>query len=665
MLGIVHQPATGSSQRSLRGHALLAVLFLFVVLSAHGGSFHGEFFFDDQGAIQDNTSIHVLSSFSKVLSEAEYTTVAGRPLLNLSLAVNYALGGLHPEGYRVVNYLIHAATGYVLFLLLCRVLILFADTRAAAVPLALMISLLWCIHPLTINGVSYIVQRAESITSFFYLIVLWSFAKGIQTEQRRWFVLSMVAAWLGALTKEIIATVPLTVIAFDALVFTRDWRMAWHRHWRVYLALFSAWIPLGLCMWASKGREGTVGFGRGVTLQEHLQTQVWAIAQYLRLVVWPQPIIFDYGDRFVVTDVTQVMIAIGVVLAFGGFVLWLLVRRSPLAFLGVLLGLLLAPTTVIPIATQTVAEHRMYLASASVITLIVLVSYLGLSRVPRLSSARVVTPSVVLGSVLVPVTLLLLLVTVRHTRVFLTNDSLWADTFQKLPSNMRAAIGVAEARFRANDDATAERLGNQVIESNSKFAVNAYVLRGRIVERRGDFQKALDDFTQAIALCPSRRKYAMCDAYEHRAQVFLQQREFQKAIDDFAQAIRIRPKVIKYHHQQAIALRDAGHYDDALQELDQAEGIEPQNLNTDILRGSIGLVRGDLDLALASFDRILAQESAHVVARRSRARVLAQMNRWSDALVEIRRLQQEGRRVDEKLVHDVEQHFANHEHEKM
>ena len=414
-------------------------------------------------------------------------------------------------------------------------------------------------------------------------------------------------------------------------------------------------------MWASKSREGTVGFGMGVSLQEHLQTQVWAIARYLRLTVWPQPTIFDYGDRFVVTDSSQLIVPAVVLASFGVLVAWLLIRKSPLAFLGVAIGLLLAPTTVIPIATQTVAEHRMYLASACMISFVVLTIHLGLSRLmwasPSLTLKR---QRVVLGLMFAPVILTLIVLTVRHTRVFLTNESLWADTFQKFPTNQRAAIGLAEAKYRKKtDDVAAESLCNQVIATPGKFVVNAYVLRGLIAERSGHLQQALDDFTQAIDLCPKQRKYALCDAYEHRGQVYLQQREFQKAADDFAEAICVRPKVIKFYHQRAIALRDAGRYAEALQSLDQANVIDSENLNTDIVRGSVNFASGDLTHALDSFDRILVHDPSHLVARRSRVRVYAQLNRWSDAMSEIRRLQQEGRRVDEKLVRDVEQHLAN------
>ena len=106
-------------------------------------------------------SLLALLFLTVVLSEGEYTTVAGRPLLNLSLALNYAFGKARTEGYHVINYLIHAANAFLLFSLLRRILALFPKTQTAAFPLALTISLVWCVHPLTINAVSYVVKRAE------------------------------------------------------------------------------------------------------------------------------------------------------------------------------------------------------------------------------------------------------------------------------------------------------------------------------------------------------------------------------------------------------------------------------------------------------------------------------------------------------------------------
>lgn len=615
------QPNMPVNPLPIRFQAMVVLLLTVVVWLAHGRSLRGEFIFDDKLSILDNPSIRSLSSLETVIRGNNFTTVAGRPLLNLSLAVNYAWGGIHPKGYRLFNYSVHTAAAFVLFCFLRRVLETFHQTSAAAGKLALAISLLWCVHPLTINAVSYIVQRGESMTSLCYLVVLWGFVKGVQTTQWRWFMVSVLAAWLGSLTKEIIATVPVTVAALDILVVTRDWRQALRRHWGVYLALMTAWVPLAFCMYTSENRENTVGYGMGISLQDHIQTQMWAVAHYLRLVVWPHPLVFDYGSEFTVTDSRQLLMAGVVLVTFLLGLLWLTVRRSPLAFPGVMLCLLLGPSSAIPIVTQTVAEHRMYLASACGIAWLVLVLFTAIKRLPSISASGTATQCCLVGVLLVPVALLLGVKTAQRSRVFLTEESVWRDTLQKQPLNQRSYLALAQAiNENGGDNSEAIRLCDQAISLPGPYTRHLLEIRGTVRAKLGQLEPALDDFSRAIVLEP-------------------------KIIDD------------RYH--RANILRKLGRYDEALRDLEEARRIDPKNLSTDFVQGTVYAARGDLLLALDSFDRLLARDSQHVAAQHRRVSVYVRLNRWDDAQRAIQRLQQAGQLVDPKLVREVEEHYAN------
>ncbi len=601
--------------------AFVAISFALVVWMTHGRSLRGEFVCDDNGSIVENPSIRSLSSLETVIRGNSYTTVAGRPLLNLSLALNYAWGGIHPGGYRLFNYGVHAAGAYVLFCFLRRILTMFAETSAAAVPLALTISLLWCVHPLTINGVSYIVQRGESLTSLCYLAALWGFVKGVQTSQRRWFVVSVLAAWLGSLTKEIIATVPLAVIALDILVVTRDWRQALRRHWGVYLGLMTAWVPLAFCMYASRNRENTVGYGMGITLQDHIQTQVWAVAHYLRLIVWPNPLVFDYGSEFTVTDSRQLLVASVVLAAFFSVLLWLVVRRSTLAFPGVAICLLLGPSSAIPIVTQTVAEHRMYLASAFGITWLVLVLFLAFKRLPGYSASRTVTQCLLLEVLLVPVALTLGVQTAQRSKTYLTADSIWYDTIHKHPKNQRPYLALAQEIIESGgDNAVALQLCNQALVLSGPYTRHLYEVRGGVHAKLGQLEPALEDFSRAISMSPD---------------------------------------IITDRYHRATILRDLGRYDEALRDLEEARRLNPTKLATEFVQGTVYAARGDLMLALDSFDRLLERDSQHVAAQLRRVSVYVELKRWDDAQRAIQRLERAGQRVNPKLVREVEEHYAS------
>ena len=620
MSSVDSQADVAPNSLPVRFKAMVAVALLAAVMLTHGRSISGDFLFDDNGAITSNTSIHSLSSIGTVIRGNGYTTVAGRPALNLSFAVNYAFGELRPTGYHLFNYGVHAAAAFLLFCLLRRLLAAFDQTRTAAVYLAAAISLLWCVHPLTINGVSYICQRAESMASLCYLAVLWGFVKGVQTSQRRWFVVSLVAAWLGSLTKEIIATAPLAVVVLDVLVVTRDWRQSVRRHCGVFLGLSTSWIALGICMFLSRSRDGTIGYGMEVSLREHVQTQIWALARYLRMLVWPDPLIFDYGV-FIQNDSRQLLLSAAMLLTFGAGLLWLTIRRSSLAVPGIVLCFLLAPTSVVPIVTQTVAEHRMYLASACGITGIVVVLFLAIKELRLLSLATPAAMRLAMGVLLVPLGLMLSLQTVRDTQLLCVPESIWADTMQKLPTNQRAYWVLALLKSKASDGRPdALRLCDEGIALQGPFTRHLYSVRGTV----------------------------------HR-----DLREFENAFDDFSRAIDLKPDVIDDRYYRAAVLRELGRFDEALRDLDQARSIDPDNVTTDFLLGTVLVARGELDLALERFDRVLEREPTRTDARRRRAAVYAQLGRWQDAMSDIRHLQQEGRPVDDKLVRDVQKQLAS------
>ena len=103
------------SERSGRGVAAGAVVIALAGAAAYANGLHGEMVLDDEGSILRNETIRHLWPLTGVLFSADFATVIGRPILNLSLALNYAAGGAEIFGYHVVNVLIHIAAGLALF----------------------------------------------------------------------------------------------------------------------------------------------------------------------------------------------------------------------------------------------------------------------------------------------------------------------------------------------------------------------------------------------------------------------------------------------------------------------------------------------------------------------------------------------------------------------
>ncbi len=140
----------------------------------YSNSFTGPFLFDGALYVQENPAI------LKLWPPWAPMVNTNRPLGDWSFALNYALGGFDVWGYHAVNLAIHLAAALVLFGIIRRTLArgrLAARFRAAAWGLALTVALLWLVHPLQTQSVTYIYQRFELLMGLLVLLTLYSFIR--------------------------------------------------------------------------------------------------------------------------------------------------------------------------------------------------------------------------------------------------------------------------------------------------------------------------------------------------------------------------------------------------------------------------------------------------------------------------------------------------------
>ncbi|MDE3084770.1 MAG: hypothetical protein KGJ37_06085, partial [Verrucomicrobiota bacterium] len=403
-------------------------------LAAYHNSFSGPFVFDDGGSIIENRTIRHLWS---ALSPPPNETVSGRPVLNLSLAFNYALSGTKVWSYLALNLAIHILAGLTLFGLVRRTLLKVQSSRfnvqGSATGVAFCVALLWTLHPLQTEAVDYVVQRAESLMGLFYLLTLYCFVRFAdrrETEGRSdltsgfWFLSSVFCCLLGMATKEVMVSAPLMVLLYDRTFVAGSFREAWRRRRRFYLALAGTWLLLGYLVLSTGGnRGGTIGFDVGVAWWVYGLTQFRAIAHYLWLSLWPHPLVFEYGTYWVKHASEVVPYAMMVVLLAVGTVM-ALKRRPVLGFLGAWFFAILAPTSLVPGTTQMIVEHRMYLPLAAVLVLFVTAIY---ALAGRRSVVIFLILSVGLGWA-----------TSRRNENYRSELALWGDTVAKQPDNARA-----------------------------------------------------------------------------------------------------------------------------------------------------------------------------------------------------------------------------------
>lgn len=493
------------------------------------------FLLDDMASIRDNESIRQLWPLSDVLSAPDEITVAGRPVASLSFAINYAVGGPAVRGYHLVNVAIHILAALVLFGIVRRTLQTEALTRrfgGDAGPLALVVAMIWMLHPLQTESVTYIVQRVESLMGLFYLLTLYCAIRAFNRSAWGWSAASVVACALGMSTKEVMATAPIVVLLYDRVFVSASLREVFRKRWKLYAGLFATWGLLGAIL-VSAPRAQSAGFNvQGLSAFDYAIMQGPTILHYLRLAVWPDALVFDYGWVMpeaavgVVPGVAAVCVLLGISIVA-------LVRWPRVGFLGVCFFLILGPSSsFVAIKTEIAAEHRMYLPLAAVMALAVTGGYLGLGVVVRDRKFRIAAgialAAVVAGG--------LGTLTRKRNVDYASALSIWTDTVSKQPGNFRAQNNLAnflseEGRFDEAivhyREAVLLQPGEQPIH---KSLAQLLTLRGRHAE-------AVVWLKRSLALKPDDA-VAHCDMAYGLAR--LQRTE--EAMQHYREAMRLAPE---------------------------------------------------------------------------------------------------------------------------
>jgi hypothetical protein len=271
-----------------------------VTVLVYANSLSAPFVYDDFAAVRDNPTIRDLWPLTGPLSPpARDNPTSGRPLVNLSLAVNYAVGGLEPRGYHVANLAIHVGCALLLFGIIWRTLRpLVGDPADLAI--ALVAAALWAVHPLNSEPVNHITARTESMMAFCYLLTLYAGIRAGRSKSSLWPVVCVAACAAGMACKESMVTAPILLLLYDRVFGGRTWGDTVRARRWLYGGLAASWI-----VFAWLNAAGPRGHAAGLTADSGLLTPVspWTyllnqaplMTRYLRLAVWPADLVLDYG----------------------------------------------------------------------------------------------------------------------------------------------------------------------------------------------------------------------------------------------------------------------------------------------------------------------------------------------------------------------------------
>ena len=557
----------------------------FLIAAVYGPAVNVPLVFDDRATILANDSILSLwplvgiSKPGPLNPPAELPT-SGRPLVNLSFAINYYFGGFNPAGYHAVNIAIHFLSSLLVWAIVGRTLRLsYFGGRydRSGGWLAFIVALLWALHPLQTEAVIYVTQRTELLMAFCYLATVYCSLRYWATvgpsAAAWWFGLAVVACLAGMASKEVMVSAPLIVLLFERTFLSGSLGNALRRSWRLHIALAATWLLL-IGLNASRPHSDATGFALGVTGPMWWLTQSKIFFLYLKLVFWPWPLLFHYAMPYFKTFAEAWMYVVPL-LVIGVATLWLLWKNRPLGFLGTWYFALLSPTFVIPIITEMAAERRMYLPLLVPVIIVVLGGYqLGAAIVRRRDAKDAGgTYRMPLLGVGVPAAILTFVFCIVSSQRLVAYDSelnLWAEVLTAQPDNAMAHHAIGYYYEHAGDDASAMAEYAEATRLDPDQAQVHYMM-GLLLEKHGSYAEAVTHFAEAVRVI-SKNVTLRNDL---GVALYLADRN-EEAIAAFRDALSIDPNSWKTYRSLAAAYWKVNKRQESLDAYQTAIRLNPQ-----------------------------------------------------------------------------------------
>ncbi len=511
-------------------HLRIFLPLLFVGLSIYFLSLHAPFQMDDDVHIVQNTAIKHLLEIRNIWNYDPF-----RFITNLTLAVNHACFGLNVTGYHVTNLLIHILNSFLVFQFAG---LIFKTPQAGhhlserqITQIAFFASLIFLVHPIQTQAVTYTVQRATSLAALFYLITMNGYLKFRLLNSRRHYGLALAASFLSVFTKQTVVTFPFALMLIEFFLLAQDFKSA--KKSLYYIAPF--FLTVLLIPWMYVNRFNLTSIGHLINLTKesakisrlhYLFTQFRVWVTYLRLLVIPIHQNFDYDyplyTHFFYPEVlASFLLSFSILLAAAR-----ISKRYRIISFGIFFFYLsfLPDSSVFPLS-DVIAEHRLYLPMIS-FSVVFAASIFWVIKNEKIRRNISILTVIVFG-----------LLTCARNWIWSDSIRLMEDVVRKSPNKARPHNNLGNFYWRNHEDKKAEAEFQSAIQHGPKY-FEAYQNLGALYYSKGRLEEAVQLFNQAIAL---RSDFATPHIY--LGHIDYSRQDYKKAELEYRTALHIDPRM--------------------------------------------------------------------------------------------------------------------------
>jgi len=616
---------------------IFLVIIIAVLSAAYANSFRGVFAFDDFSNIVDNRFLANPDFSPAALKNAATREGAShRWIPNLSFALNYALHGRDVAGYHLVNLAVHITAALSLYFLF--VATLNSPALRGRVPhareIAFLAALLWAVHPVQTNGVTYIVQRMTSMCALFYIssLLLYVRARRAGTASPSSvlsYCLSLLLGGLALLSKENAASLPFMILAYE-FFFLREGNtapdlskiVAWSTGALLVVAGVSvAYLGQDLLSAIAGGYEA-----RDFTMEERLLTQPRVIFLYLGLLALPLPARLNLNHDVAISHgLLSPPHALPAVIGVAVLAVSIpcLFRANRLLSFGLLwfLATLVVESTVIPL--EMAYEHRLYLPSTMLFLALTALGYQAGRSPGALHAVRILLVLLIVVSAVW---------TWQRNQVWSSRITLWRDVVAKSPALTRGHVNLGAALMDVNLTEAEQSLQRALtLDPDHSYGLT---MLGLLYIRQNRPNEAAAVLHRALASKKEQRTAMVCD---YLGIAYRKTGNYAAAIRYGHMALQADPNYLDALINLGVVYERTGGYDRAESFFREArargaDGVDLYN-NWGITAHSIG----ETDRAIDLFREALRRNPDHIEAHYNLGVALGEKGMVEEAQAEMKK----------------------------
>jgi len=593
------------------------LLFIVAGFLIYSNTFEAPFVFDDGQNIKNNTYIRIneisINSLVKVVFKNGSFSIRSIP--QITFALNYYFHQYNLKGYHVVNIIIHILTGILLYFFLKITLSISTLQFKYNNPglISFFSTMIWLVHPLHTQSVTYIVQRMNSMSAMFYLLSMLLYATGrMHLEKQRsqnlqhkteyrfclvssLYFLSAVVTWLMALvSKENAAILPFFIFLYEWYFF-QDLDREWLK--RNMKIVFAAIVLFGLTAFVFLGTSPLEKFkslhdfaSHDFTFMERILTQPRVVIHYLSLLFYPHPsrlnIDYDFPlSHSFIDPVTTILSIVSIIGFIYLSVCWTKQERFLSFCVLWFFGNLIIESSIIPLAV--IFEHRTYLPSMFICPLLIILG----QKFIKIKSVQV--------ALLCIITVGFAIWTYQRNSVWSDSFKLWSDCVKKSPQKARPHnnLGLALEERGLVDEAIKHYTESLRINPDYERAHNNM---GNALKKQGHVDEAIKHYEEALRLKPNSK-----EAHSNLGIALKNKERLDGAIKHYIEALRIDPNYMEAHYNLGNALLSQGRLDEAVKYYLEAVRIEPDHVKAYNNMGNALLNDGRIDEAIKYYKEAL------------------------------------------------------------